>query len=656
MKRVLATILLLSLYLPANGAVIWVSDLSDDTNSSNGTCNLREAIQAAESDSEVDACTAGLGDDEIYFELTGTINLLVALPSITKNLNIIGPGVDFLTLDANGFGRVLNYSTGSSLRSFLLAGMTITDGSTPLDGGGISFSTTNVHTVLEISDCKISGNEANNGGGIKQLGGDLILKQVSVSENTASGAGGIGGGIFANGTGTITIENSTISGNTSDGAGGGIRSDIVTTIKRSTISGNGTKSSGGGISWGDSVELITLDIRHSTITNNSAATDFNLGDEGGLDITSDGSFLVKNTIIAGNFDLDPTPLDRPDIGIPNITTVTSLGYNFIGINTGATQADKFPGGNPNVNDDYVGTSALPLVANLNPLAENLGPTLTHSTGSTAFELVDQGSCSEEAFDQRGFGSNITPGYRPRDLGTANADDGCDIGAYEAAGLQIEIDPDFKVLLDGPYDNVLMNTDLNSGGHLPTNQPYNVSPWNYGGLETANPIPSDMVDWVIVRFVTGGIKDPSFPNIERKAGFILENNGDLTAPDDLFPLRSIPGHFFVAVDHRNHLEVISALPIRYEFGESMTHDFRTDGSAYTSGGLAMRDRGALNTMWAGDGDKSADVTAFDFLNVWLPANGGAPGYSLADFNMDGSATSFDFLQAWLPANGQASQVP
>ena len=81
------------------------------------------------------------------------------------------------------------------------------------------------------------------------------------------------------------------------------------------------------------------------------------------------------------------------------------------------------------------------------------------------------------------------------------------------------------------------------------------------------------------------------------------------------------------------------------------------NAYSNGGLALRDRGSgLFTMWGGDGNANGQTSAFDFLNVWLPVNGGPAAYQAGDFNMDGSPTAFDFLNVWLPANGQASQVP
>jgi hypothetical protein len=48
----------------------------------------------------------------------------------------------------------------------------------------------------------------------------------------------------------------------------------------------------------------------------------------------------------------------------------------------------------------------------------------------ASSLVDQGSCSGQTRDQRGYNNNLT-GLRPVTVpGGSNADDGCDIGAIE----------------------------------------------------------------------------------------------------------------------------------------------------------------------------------------------------------------------------------
>ncbi len=48
-------------------ALIIVNTTADELNS-DGDCSLREAIQAANTNARVDACTAGSGDDTIVFD------------------------------------------------------------------------------------------------------------------------------------------------------------------------------------------------------------------------------------------------------------------------------------------------------------------------------------------------------------------------------------------------------------------------------------------------------------------------------------------------------------------------------------------------------------------------------------------------------------
>ncbi len=643
---------------PTQAADIWVTDLTDDTDTANGTCNLREAIQSAETNTNVDACVrTGSGSDTIYFGRTGLINLIQALPTLTQALRIIGPGAGLLTIDANGFARVLHIEPAAN-STWYICGITLTDGdagsSFGRNGGGLLFDSSNGDGTVTLEDVVITGNNGYEGGGIFHENGTLIIRRSTISDNTAVNAGG---GIFAEETaGEVTIENSTISGN-SAAFGGGLFNGQEVTITASTISGNFSEGNGGGIVHFDSDGSVDLTITHSTITANTAASDLSGGDGGGLYFNNALAFTIKNTIIAGNFDLDPTPNDRVDVSIPSLVPVTSQGYNLIGSNAGATT--PFPAGNPNANNDYVGTLASPIVANLGVLQDNGGPTFTHQPTGMAFELVDQGSCSGEEYDQRGMAGNIDIPFRPRDLATANADDGCDIGAVELAGSTVPPTYDIKVLLDGPYTNILMNTDLNTAGQLPSAQPYNTAPWGYGGGENLTAIPNDMVDWILVEFNRGGPLDPGgFATSSRRA-FYLENNGDVSVADAGFtPYRPDPGHYYITIRHRNHLAAMSAKPVQLVWGELFAYDFRTSaGASYANGGLAIRDRGdGFFTMWGGDGDANNSTTAFDFLNEWLPINGTPPSYNGGDFNLDGSGTAFDFLNVWLPANGQASQVP
>src|SRR4051812_40060355 len=86
-------------------AVITVTTLQDET-INNGLVSLREAIQAANTNTSVDGSTPGdSGADTIVFKhgLSGTINLTNQL-QITEDLTISGPGASDLTINGGQQG------------------------------------------------------------------------------------------------------------------------------------------------------------------------------------------------------------------------------------------------------------------------------------------------------------------------------------------------------------------------------------------------------------------------------------------------------------------------------------------------------------------------------------------------------------------------
>lgn len=105
-----------SLAAPDKGAItpegntITVNTLSDPGPvATDGLCSLREAIQAANSDVASGAlpgeCAAGssLGADVIsLMGLTGNVGLTGALPNITSDITITGPGAGVLAVRGNG--------------------------------------------------------------------------------------------------------------------------------------------------------------------------------------------------------------------------------------------------------------------------------------------------------------------------------------------------------------------------------------------------------------------------------------------------------------------------------------------------------------------------------------------------------------------------
>ena len=272
------------------------------------------------------------------------------------------------------------------------------------------------------------GNSGGHGGGIYN-GGTLAISGSSIRDNaTGDGAyshfgpylnfGGAGGGIYN--SGVLELAKSTISGNTtgsggadsgdmgSDGGdGGGIDNSGVLTVTDCTVSGNttgdGSEGDRGNSGYGGGINNYqTLTLRNSTITYNTAGTIEVDGIGGG--IYTRGVLTVTNTILAGNTDVSGSRDCYQEEA-----TLLSTGYNLV--ESEGTCAFTATG-------DLTG-----IVPVLGPLGDYGGDTLTHALlpGSPA---IDQGSCRDSPTDQRGF-------LRPVDLaGIPNADDGCDIGAFE----------------------------------------------------------------------------------------------------------------------------------------------------------------------------------------------------------------------------------
>jgi hypothetical protein len=263
------------------------------------------------------------------------------------------------------------------------------------------------NAVLTLSSITIQGGEASGpygrGGGILNYG-VLTLNNVTVKENKAYNGGGI-----ANDEGSLVIKNSTIHHNSTTGnSGAGIISRVPLTMTNTTISDNWTTGEdriAGGIGiYGSTATLINC-----TIANNSTT-----GYAGGiyaaaLPFTNDPEpvIYVMNTIIADN----SATISSSDC----FGTLNSLGYNLIEDTDGCTIIGS-TSSNVNGKDP-----------NLGPLQDNDGETWTRSLG-TGSPAIDTGTCPDTTVDQRGF-------LRPIDLpGIPNADDGCDIGAFEVQYL------------------------------------------------------------------------------------------------------------------------------------------------------------------------------------------------------------------------------
>ena len=300
-----------------------------NTNDS-GTGSLREAITMANS-------TAG--DDTIQFGTTGTISLQTALPVITENITIDGPGrtsliiernsgaaSDFRIFETNTIGIVLNINE-----------VTIQGGRSTQGAGILSRGPTGLYDVL-IQDCIAQG--ANPGGtgeggaiyhtpaiAALTLTNSLVQNCQAIGGDNAAGAGGgaYGGGIYIN-TGTLGLLSTTINncdatggdstgsnGNGGAAAGGGIYANFATTLTDSVVSncdvatgaanGSGGYSTciGGGIYGQGAVTSIDTTWQNNSVTSSTdaygGAIHFEPGSTQQLTVTR--SIFTGNDVTAG---------------------------------------------------------------------------------------------------------------------------------------------------------------------------------------------------------------------------------------------------------------------------------------------------------------------------------------------------------------------
>ncbi|MBE0572723.1 MAG: hypothetical protein IH618_14365 [Ignavibacteriaceae bacterium] len=197
----------------------------------------------------------------------------------------------------------------------------------------------------------------------------------------------------------------------------------------------------------------------------------------------------------------------------------------------------------------------------------------------------------------------------------------------------------KVFLQGPYSATTgtMSTTLNTNGYIPFTQPYSAAPWNYAGTETVAGIPADVVDWVLLE-----VRSDETTLESRRAAFLM-SDGSVVDLDGVSSVKFpgvVPGDYYVAIHHRNHLAVMTSNPVTLSFSPDL-YDFSTAQSqAY--GSSAMKDVGVgVFGMYTGDGNQDGFVTSTDF-NVFNPKfTSAANGYEYTDWNLDGFVTSTDF---------------
>jgi predicted outer membrane repeat protein len=314
-----------------------VTNLSDDIPGDSGS--LRRAVIEA---------NLTPGADRIIFDskLSGELSLDDASMYLYNDpVEIVGPGARMVTIDGHGVSRI--FTVQDTTGSATISGLTMTGGSSTLDGGAINSDESDLTLIgSAITNSRATGGATDNGGGL------FVAGNSSLPED-------------------LIILDSTISGNSAEDEGGGIyTTGIDLTLRNSTVSSNRARA-GAGIYLEDSED--TDEISNSTVTRNAATQN-----AGGI---QRGPAALFGSIVAEN-----TAPNAPDLYGP---FPFQLQYSLIGDTSGTP-----------VEIDDNGGNLLNVDPKLKPLKNNGGPTDTHAfKKSKAKNKIPKGQTPKS--DQRG---------------------------------------------------------------------------------------------------------------------------------------------------------------------------------------------------------------------------------------------------------------
>jgi len=399
----LVLLVLLGVLVPgALAATITVSTMLDDSGMGpNGTCSLREAVIAANTDRAVDACLAGSGADEIVLG-AGTYKL--AIPGrgedaaatgdldLAGDVTIRGAGRGDTTVDAGGLDRVFQVIGNRAVRfeSLAIMGGTARDVTKPW-GGGILVESgrATVSDVLLAYNFGTLDPGVTYGGAIYVGSGTLAVESSAIRSNNAYGwmngweIPGGGGGIYVGAGGRATIDRSVLSEN----GNWALYVKGEATVTGSAFAQNDWYACLEGLCAPYGGSVMVVQGGRAEIASSTLAFDAN------LDIAVDGNGVaeVTGSILGGT-------CHGP---------VTSRGYNV----------------------DATGGCGLHGASDLAYVDARVNR-LENQDGSTAAVAIDRSSPATDSGDPDGCGAADQLGAaRPQD-GDGDGSARCDRGAYE----------------------------------------------------------------------------------------------------------------------------------------------------------------------------------------------------------------------------------
>lgn len=245
--------------------------------------------------------------------------------------------------------------------------------------------------------------------------------------------------------------------------------------------------------------------------------------------------------------------------------------------------------------------------------------------------------------------------------------------------------DIYFYLEGAFDKDInaMHSGLNTRGLLPgqtpvsnlatptpSGQPYNIAPWSYNGLEGSTWSDIDYagrfgddepVDWVLLTVIDTSLSNHT--ELYKAAGIVdITGKFHFTCPIDLKDQVGLNTEFYVRIEHRNHMGILSPQHKHFTANtETETFDFRSEDShrdATSFGQVQLPTPLGLWGMIAGDTDQF-DFPSFDIngndKTIWVNSNGVFDNYLPADMDLNGDVNGDD-KRLWFDSNGKSSRIP
>jgi hypothetical protein len=204
----------------------------------------------------------------------------------------------------------------------------------------------------------------------------------------------------------------------------------------------------------------------------------------------------------------------------------------------------------------------------------------------------------------------------------------------------------KIFLEGAYnaDGDSMRTDLNDSEDIPTTSPYSEDP------RTVVSIPQDITDWILVQ-----LRETESGAAVASKSVLLRNDGRIVADDGTTEQISMDiseNNYFIVINHRNHLAVMTATSHQLNSSSSTLYDFSTGTGQYYGSDAKELETGVYG-IYKGDANGNAFVNSADYLKV--KGEIGLNGYNNGDCNLNIVTNSADYLNV-KPNIGKNSQVP